>query len=267
MWRLFRSRGGFVFELVLTALSLLALPLVAQQQPGSAPVQDPPKTDSATAGDTGRKDSKDANTQSRQQNGTQKNDRIFGIIPNHNTVEGATEITPISSKVKFKLAFANLGDPYTYGIVGILALQGQATDDPSSWGQGMRGFGKRYAASLVDQTLGPLMSTGVFPSLFHEDPRYFQLGRGGFKHRFAYAMERLVVTRTDSGHAQFNYSEFVGNAAAAGLSNFYYPAQERNLSGNLNRYATQIAVDALGNFLKEFWPDMKRKLLHRNSPE
>jgi hypothetical protein len=73
-------------------------------------------------------------------------------------------------------------------------------------------------------------------------------------------MSRLVVTRTDSGHAQFNYSEFLGNAVASGLSNIYYPAEDRNLGGNLSRYATQIAVDALGNFLKEFWPDMKRKL-------
>jgi hypothetical protein len=73
-------------------------------------------------------------------------------------------------------------------------------------------------------------------------------------------MERLVVTRTDSGHAQFNYSEFIGNAAATGLSNLYYPAEERTVSGNLGQFATQVGVDALGNFLKEFWPDMKHKL-------
>ena len=264
-WR--RDRGGIILVLALIAISLSALPFSAHQQTGSAPPQNPPATNASSSGDPTQKDQKDEDSQKTQKAGTSKNDRIFGVIPNHNTVEGATEITPISPKEKFKLAFANLGDPYTYGIVGILAGESQASNDESSWGQGMKGFGKRYAAALGDQTIGPLMSTGVFPTLFHEDPRYFQLGKGGFKHRFAYSMERLIVARSDSGHAQFNYSEFVGNAAAAGLSNIYYPAQDRNVAGNVSRYATQIAVDALGNFLKEFWPDMKRKITGRKPPE
>ncbi|MFZ0819682.1 MAG: hypothetical protein WAM91_06405 [Candidatus Acidiferrales bacterium] len=267
MWRWNRIRGGFVFELVLTALSLLAIPISAQQQAGTPPPQNPPTTDASTTADKSQKDSKDPNALTGQQTGTQKNNRIFGIIPNHNTVEGAIDINPISPKEKFKLAFANLGDPYTYGIVGILAGESQAADDDNSWGQGMKGFGKRYAAALGDQTVGPLMSTGLFPSLLREDPRYFQLGKGGFKRRFKYSMSRLVITRTDSGHAQFNYSEFLGNAAATGLSNIYYPAEDRYVAGNLSRYATQIAVDALGNFLKEFWPDMKRKITGKKPVE
>jgi hypothetical protein len=267
MWRWYRNKREFVFGLVLAGLLLLAIPLSAQQQAGTAPPQSPPTTDASTTGDKSQKDPKDASAQTGPQTGTQKNNRIFGIIPNHNTVEGAIDIAPISSKEKFKLAFANLGDPYTYGIVGLLALESQAAADDNSWGQGMKGFGKRYAAALGDQTVGPFMSTGLFPSLLHEDPRYFQLGKGGFKRRFKYSMSRLVITRTDSGHAQFNYSEFLGNAVAAGLSNIYYPAEDRYAAGNLSRYAQQIAVDALGNFLKEFWPDMKRKLTGRKPPQ
>jgi hypothetical protein len=108
-----------------------------------------------------------------------------------------------------------------------------------------------------------MMTTAVFPTLFHQDPRYFQLGHGGFRRRFLYAMDRLVVTRTDSGQRQFNYSEFVGNATAVGLSNIYYPAEDRNLEGNLSRYGQQVAVDLLGNVLKEFWPDIKRRIHRR----
>ena len=71
------------------------------------------------------------------------------------------------------------------------------------------------------------MTTAVFPSLLHEDPRYYQLAKGSFSHRAYYAMNRLFVSRTDAGSSSFNYSEFVGNAAAAAISNIYHPAQDR----------------------------------------
>jgi hypothetical protein len=263
MRRWHKFRGGFVFGAILTAISLFAIPLCAQQTSGSPPAQDPPKTDTTKTGDKGQKDPKDPNAPTGQSGGTQKNDRIFGVIPNHATVRGATVITPISTKEKFKLWIATDTDPYTFIVVGVLAFQSQALNDDASWGQGFKGFGKRYGAALADQTVGPLMTTAVFPTLFHEDPRYFQLGHGGFRRRFLYAMDRLVVTRTDSGQQQFNYSEFVGNAVAAGVANVYYPAEDRNVEGNLSRYGQQIAVDLLGNVLKEFWPDMKRRIRRR----
>ncbi len=267
MGRSFRGWDRFVFAVVAPAMLLLAFPLTAQEQAGTPPVQDPPKTDAnRQTGDKYQdKTQKDAPPPIDPSTGASKNDRIFGVIPNYNTVVGATEITPIRPAQKFKLAFSNLLDPYTYGIVTVLALEDQAEGDPREWGGGFKGFGRRYAASLTDQTIGPLMSTGVFPTLLHQDPRYFQLGKGGFKKRFAYSMERLVVTRTDSGQRQFNYSEFFGNAVATGLSNLYYPPSNRTAGGNISEFATQVGVDALGNFLKEFWPDMKRKLRGRKS--
>jgi hypothetical protein len=282
MWRRFRGWDKFVFAAIAPAMLLFAFPLSAQQQTAPPPVQGPPKTDanqqageSQQSGDktqdkTKDKDKdKDKKDQQDQKDtpppidpstGASKNDRIFGVIPNYNTVVGATEITPIRPAQKFKLAFSSVLDPYTYGIVSILALEDQARGDPSEWGGGFKGFGRRYAAALTDQTIGPVMSTGLFPTLLHEDPRYFQLGKGGFKKRFAYSMERLVITRTDSGHRQFNYSEFLGNATATAISNLYYPPSERTVGGNIGVFASQVAVDALANFLKEFWPDMKRKL-------
>ncbi len=220
-----------------------------------------PKSDVKTVDPAISKDSKD--TPDPKVESVRKNDRIFGVIPNHTTVEGATDFKPISGKEKFKLAAEGAVDPYSFLIAGILAGKSQLTNDEPTWGRGALGYTKRYGASVADQTVGPMMTTGLFPTLFHQDPRYFQLGKGGFKHRFNYALVRLIVARTDSGQRQFNYSEFIGNAAAAGISNIYYPAGERTLEHNLDEYATQIAVDLLGNELKEFWPDIRRKVFHK----
>jgi hypothetical protein len=94
----------------------------------------------------------------------------------------------------------------------------------------------------------------------HEDPRYYQLGKGSFFRRFGYAAARVVVTRSDnSGKTIFNFSEFLGNGLAAGLSNAYHPGP-RTIVGSANVLTTQIVMDAAGYELKEFWPDIHRFL-------
>ena len=65
------------------------------------------------------------------------------------------------------------------------------------------------------------------------------------------------MTRTDSGHSRFNFSEWGGNTAAAALSNAWYP-DTRTVSDNAQKLLIQCATDAFSNTLKEFWPDVKR---------
>jgi DNA replication protein DnaC len=49
------------------------------------------------------------------------------------------------------------------------------------------------------------------------------------------------------------------------ISNAYYP-DGRTVGNNLGRYAVQLGFDAASNVLKEFWPDLKRKLPRRLVP-
>jgi hypothetical protein len=133
------------------------------------------------------------------------------------------------------------------------------TDQNPALGQGVTGYGNRLARSYSDQVIGNFLTEGALPVLFHEDPRYFRRGEGTFWHRVGYATSRVVVTRTDAGGTRFNYSEVVGNSMAVGISNAYYPGS-RNLGGNLGKFTLQVGTDAFTNVLKEFWPDVKRKL-------
>jgi hypothetical protein len=102
--------------------------------------------------------------------------------------------------------------------------------------------------------------------MLHEDPRYYQMGQGTFTHRFSYGMSRLFVTRTDSGSKRFNYSESIGNAAAAAISNVYHPADDRTAARNAKTLGFLILYDGLSNELKEFWPDIRRKVFHKTQP-
>lgn len=184
--------------------------------------------------------------------------RLFGFIPNYATVEGGAPETPLTTGGKFKLTVEGAFDPYEFAIVGALAAE---SHDPY-YGPGFAGYSKRYADGFADQAIGNVMTGAVFPSLLREDPRFYQRGRGGFLRRFDYALSRMFVTRTDSGARQFNYSEFAGNAAAAGISTLYEPAADRTLSNVLSTWETQLAIDAIAYEAKEFWPDIRRKL-HR----
>ena len=101
------------------------------------------------------------------------------------------------------------------------------------------------------------------PSLLHEDPRYFRRGRGSVRSRLFYAASRVVVTKTDSGLRTFNFAEVLGNGTVAAIGNTYYP-DEQGFSPTMQRMATQIGTDAISQVLKEFWPDVKRKLGKKN---
>jgi hypothetical protein len=99
------------------------------------------------------------------------------------------------------------------------------------------------------------------PSLLHQDPRYFQLGKGNFFRRTGYAMNRIWVTRSDSGHKQVNYAEIVGSGMASAISTYsYYPRTDRNVGNVMSLWGSQIAYDTLAFVMREFWPDIRRKL-------
>jgi hypothetical protein len=106
------------------------------------------------------------------------------------------------------------------------------------------------------------MTEGVFPVLLHEDPRYFRRGTGSIISRAGYALSRVLVTHKDSGGRRFNYSEWLGNAGGVAISNAYYP-DNRTASENGTKLLTLVGTDAVSQVLKEFWPDIRRKLFHR----
>ena len=191
--------------------------------------------------------------------------RAYGILPNYRTVNGTDGVEPLSVKRKFWIAAKDSFDYPIYFISAGFAGISQIENSNPSFGQGLKGYAMRYAAGYGDQMIGNMMTEGVFPSLLHEDMRYFRRGTGGKLSRTYYALTRILVTRTDAGGTRFNFSEVVGNSVATAISNTYNP-DTRNTEENLEKLGLQLGTDAISNVLKEFWPDVKRKLQqHRHS--
>jgi len=252
---------AFLGELIMVLL-LAVLPAMAQQSPPAAPSsQDPPKVEDKD------KDNADPKSVANPQSGT-SNDRLFFTLPNFLTLENAGQLPPLTTGEKFKVVARGTFDYVEFPWYGALAGISQAQNSEPGYGQGAAGYGKRYAAAFGDGTVENFMVGAVFPSLLKEDPRFFQSGQGTFLHRSGYAISRIFVTRTDSGHQQFNFSEFLGSALAAAICTYtYHPHADRTLPNTASVWGTQVGYDTLTIWVKEFWPDIRRRLSHKKQAE
>jgi hypothetical protein len=185
--------------------------------------------------------------------------RIFGIIPNYRSHPSLKESKPLTPGEKFKIAVRDSFDPGTFLLTGVFAGFGQWTNSTPSYGHGMAGYGRYYGSTYGDFMIANFMTEGVYPSLLHQDPRYFRRGGGSTWSRLGYAMGQIFVTHGDNRKTQLNYSEIGGNATAVAISNAYNP-DNRTAKEALGKLGIQLGVDMAGNILKEFTPDLYRKL-------
>jgi len=190
--------------------------------------------------------------------------RMFGVVPNFAAVSANTQLPPLSTREKFSLAaHDSVTDYSSFTWAGILAAQAMALKSDPELGSGITGYGRYYWRTFTDGVSGTFFTEAIVPALTHEDPRYYTLGKGGFFRRTGYAISQAFVTKTDSGGTSFNFSEVVGNGLEAGLSNAYYPPQERGLSQTAVNFGTQMESAVLNHVVQEFWPDIRRKLLRQ----
>jgi hypothetical protein len=196
---------------------------------------------------------------------TRGDTHILGIVPDYDTVRNSNGvIQPISAKTKFWLATEDVFDPFSFVITGIYAGISQATNQYPEFGQGAKGYAKRYGGAFADGAIGNYMTEGLFPVMFNQDPRLFRMGpTHGFWKRLGYSATRVLVTRADSGATQFNFSEIIGNGVAAGISTAYYPDSGRNVHAALDKWVLDVGSDAGFNILREFWPYMRQKLFKK----
>ncbi len=195
-------------------------------------------------------------------------DRILWTLPNFLTVENVGQIPPLGAGEKFKVTARGVFDPFEFVFIGFVAGINQASDSNPSYGQGMQGYAKRYGTAYADNAIENFMASAVFPSLLHQDPRYYQLGRGGFWRRAEHAVGRVLVTRSDSGQSQLNYSELGGGFAAAAISTYsYHPQSERGFGNVVSVWGSQMGWDTVTYMIKEFWPDLRKHSKSRKPDE
>ncbi|HTR23390.1 MAG TPA: carboxypeptidase-like regulatory domain-containing protein [Terriglobales bacterium] len=182
----------------------------------------------------------------------EEHQRVLGVVPNF-YVSYVPNAAPLDAKQKFQLAFRTIIDPFTFFVVGATAAIEQGQNHFAAYGQGAQGYGKRFGATYADTVTGTLIGGAILPALLRQDPRYFYKGTGSVASRGTYAIASAFICKGDNGKWQPNYSNVLGSLAAGGMSNLYYPDQDRNGAGlTMENAAIGLGATAIQNLFQEF---------------
>ncbi len=182
---------------------------------------------------------------------------IFLIIPNFRTSPTLADYKPLKVSEKFKIARLDSFDRGTIALAAAFAGEAQLSNSNPSFGQGVKGYEHYFGTAYADFVIGNYLTEGLYPSLLHQDPRFFRKGKGSKLSRLGYAAGQIFWTHNDSGRGQFNYSELAGNSTAVAISMAYYP-ENRDVKDGISKLGSQLAVDMISNILKEFWTTGKK---------
>src|SRR5579875_2846179 len=188
------------------------IPASAQAQPASPPEaqtesQQPPADKPPQPGQTEQtaplppKEEPGVKAPGKTPEGEDK--RILGVLPNYRTAEMSAIGHPLTAPQKLHIAVKDSFDyPLIFVGAGYAGLY-QLENSHPEFGQGLKGYFRRFGTSYADQVIGNMMTEGFMPVLLKEDPRYFRMAEGSKSRRLWYAVSRIVITRTDSGAKTF----------------------------------------------------------------
>jgi carboxypeptidase family protein len=186
-----------------------------------------------------------------QQLKAEEQQRVLRFIPNL-FVTYETHPEPLTTGMKFHLAYKSLTSPFFFGRTAAWAGVQQARDNPSEWQQGAKGYSKRLGAGFVDGVTGGLISNAILPSLLHQDPRYFYQGSGTNKSRALHAMWAPFVCKGDNGKWQPNYSQLGGSLISYSISSAYYPSSDRTAGHVFQTFGIDLGLHVVGSLAQEF---------------
>jgi len=245
-------------ELALTANpSAAAQPGQQTQTPAPAPDQTGSSSSSASQSSPPPDTQKSEHERAEEQLKQQETQRVAGVMATFNTTRNPNAL-PLSPGQKFQLFFKSAFDPWPFGLNAVVAGIGQADDSYPEWGQGSRGYAKRFGAAYSDYFLGNFFGNAVLTSLLHEDPRYFQKGSGKPINRVLWAAASTGWCKRDRGGWGPNWANVGGNLIGSAIARAYYPATYRTVSDTITDGLTVSVEGIVGAEVIEFWPDMVR---------
>ncbi len=177
----------------------------------------------------------------------------------------AASSEPLSPGQKFELFVDNSISVHTILYSGLASAVSQADNSPTGYGQGWDAYGKRFGSTMARNASAEFFGTFLLSSAMHYDPRFFPVRDPTFGQAVGHSVKRLFVTHRDSGGQVLDIPGLTGPLLAEGLANVYWPDRNRTVGDTFMRYGLDLAAQAGGNLLREYWPVVYRKLSHSAS--
>jgi hypothetical protein len=171
----------------------------------------------------------------------------------------ATAVAPVATTPPasaFSGFFKDLVSPRALLATAPGTVLDEIHEFPKQWGEGVPAAEKR-AASLYGQfVVGDIIERSV-KAIDKENTRYRRLGQGNFFLRFEHAVAFTVVARTPDGGFCPAYSTLANDYGSWAIATLWSPRSLRNPESIFEWGTGNVGVRAGGNFLREFWPDVK----------
>jgi hypothetical protein len=174
------------------------------------------------------------------------------------------EWKPLTAREKFDVFLHSTYSPRTFANAAIDEAADRAKGRQNrEYETGLLGAGQRYGINLATTETDVFFQRFLFPTLLKQDPRYFRNPDLPFLKRALYSMTRVLITRTDSGGQTFNSSRILSIAATRAVNDLYVPGERQGMHPIGACVSFTLLRDAGLNLVHEFWPDLRRKFLHR----
>ena len=166
---------------------------------------------------------------------------------------------PLAVEEKFTIYLKRTYGPGALLKSGAMAGISQARNRPVEWGQGWDAYGDRFASSMGQRAVSNTISFGV-GALRGEDPRYFPSGQSGISARIGNALAQTFVAHTDQGGRTMAIGRVAGAFGGGFVSRTWQPEGHGILWPGFKSGAMSLTSGAVSNVIREFWPDMKKRL-------
>jgi hypothetical protein len=148
---------------------------------------------------------------------------------------------------------------YVKGTIGPTALVApvvsagirQWRDTPEEWGQGAKGFGRRFADAFGKQLIGNTIAYGLDEAL-KLDSHFYKSTKRNFKSRLSNAVLSAVTARTKNGRRVIGVPKLVGTYSAAIIANETWRPNRYDYKDGLRDGTLSIATRIGVNLIREF---------------
>ena len=156
-----------------------------------------------------------------------------------------------TEKERFKRYINNTVGPFRLVRTAASAGIAQWQDSPEEWGQGMKGYGKRYASGLAQNAIQQTVTYGLDEAL-DLDTGFKKSKREGFFPRFKDAFVQNVTSRKRNGDRVVSVPRIAGVYTGSIVAReTWYPDRYSYKDGLRNGTATLLAGFGI-NLIREF---------------
>ena len=127
----------------------------------------------------------------------------------------------------------------------------QWNDSPEEWGQGMKGYGKRFASGLGRNAIQQTITYGL-DSALEQDTGFRKSKREGFFPRFKDALIQNVTSRTKSGKRVISVPRLAGVYTGSVIAAETWYPERYSYKDGLRQGTTTLLTSFGINLLREF---------------